>query len=233
MRLPLRSTIRPRRREIERHHRNFLLLDVAPDIKFGPIGERKNADRFARRNAAIVEVPQFRPLVFRIPDVVGGAEGEHAFLGAASFLVAAGAAERGIEPVLRQRLLQRFGLHDVRIERRAVGKRIDPLREAVTVHVHDQTEPEPRRGLVAKADHLAKLPRCIDVQKRKRRFRRKERLSRQMQQNGRILADRVEQNRLAEFRRHLAEYMKSLPLPDGAGREAIGGRSRLPIQVPC
>ena len=42
--------------------------------------------------ACIVEVPQLGPLVFRIPAMRGGAEGEDALFGAALFLVAAGTA---------------------------------------------------------------------------------------------------------------------------------------------
>src|SRR5271155_4933004 len=68
------------RREVERHHRDFLLLDVAPHVELGPVGEREDPNGFARADSAIVDVPQFRPLVLRIPDMTGGTEGKDPFL---------------------------------------------------------------------------------------------------------------------------------------------------------
>src|SRR6185312_5358148 len=81
------------RREIERHDRKALHHRVLPDIEFGPVGERKDADALALVDARVVIAPKLRPLALGIPGVVGIAEGEDALLGAALLLVAAGAAE--------------------------------------------------------------------------------------------------------------------------------------------
>ena len=66
-------------------------------------------------------------------------------------------------------------------------------------------EPEPRRGRIAERDHLAEFPGGVDVQHRERRLCRVERLERQVQQDARILADRIHQHRVAELGRDLAQ----------------------------
>src|SRR4029453_9240222 len=105
--------------------RDLLEVYVEPDVELGPVREREHADALALADAAIVDVPEFRPLVFRIPAVVGVAEAEHALLRARLFLVAARAPERRVKLVLRERRLQRLGLHDVRVLG-AVSERRDP-----------------------------------------------------------------------------------------------------------
>jgi hypothetical protein len=49
---------------------------------------------------AVEQAPQLGPLVLRVPLVEAVAEAEHALLGAALLLVAAGATERGVEAVV-------------------------------------------------------------------------------------------------------------------------------------
>ena len=74
-------------------------------------------------------------------------------------------------------------------------KRVDAHLEPFGVDVHEQIEPEPLGGLVAERDHLAELPGGIDVQERKRRLGREERLQRQVQHHRAVLADRIEHHR--------------------------------------
>src|SRR5260370_33477043 len=81
---------------------------------------------------------------------------------------------------------------------------MDAARSALRVDVDKEIEPEPARGSIAKSDHFAEFPAGIDVEERKRRLGRKERLARQMQHDARILADRIEHHRVAELRHHLA-----------------------------
>ena len=73
------------------------------------------------------------------------AEREDALLGARLLLVAARAADRGVEAVLVQRLLQRLGLHHVGVHGGAVADRADALRDAVGVDVHAQRRRRSRR----------------------------------------------------------------------------------------
>ena len=48
---------RPFSGEIKRHDRNVLQADVLPNVALGPIGERKNPDRFTGVDSGVVEIP--------------------------------------------------------------------------------------------------------------------------------------------------------------------------------
>ena len=113
---------RPLLGEIERHDRDVFLQDVLPDIELGPVGQRKDADRLAWRDAGVVDLPHFRALVLGVPGMLGVAEGEDALLGARLFLVAPRAAECRVEAVFVQRLAQRHRLHDMRMGVRAMDR---------------------------------------------------------------------------------------------------------------
>ena len=132
-------------REVQRHDRDVLQVDVLPDVDLGPVGEREHPDGLALVLAGVVEAPQLGPLIARIPAMVRRAEGEAPFLGPALLLVAPGAADRGVEAVGVERELQRLGLHHVGVDLRSVGDGADPLPETVVVHEHDELH----------ADHLA------------------------------------------------------------------------------
>src|SRR5205085_1370739 len=54
---------RPLGGEIERGDGQFLARDIGPDVALRPIGEREDAQGFAGRTAAIVELPEFGPLL--------------------------------------------------------------------------------------------------------------------------------------------------------------------------
>src|SRR5262249_39290694 len=82
----------------------------------------------------------------------------------------------------------------------------------VMVGVYDEIEPELARGAVTEGDHLAELPRGVDVEERRWRLCRPKGFPREVQQDGRVLADRIEQNGIAELRRSLAEDMDALGL---------------------
>src|SRR4030095_17219322 len=81
-------------REVERHDRNVLALDVAPDVERGPVRQREDADALAGIEAAVIEMPQLGPLAARIPAMGGAAQGEDPLLGARRLLVAACPAAR-------------------------------------------------------------------------------------------------------------------------------------------
>src|SRR3954470_4861319 len=99
--------------EVERHDGDTLQVDVLPDVQFGPVAQREGADALAVVHLAVVQVPELRPLVLRVPLVQAVAEAVDALLGPALLLVAAGSAERRVEMVVVERLLQRRRLHDV------------------------------------------------------------------------------------------------------------------------
>src|ERR1700687_5246388 len=121
-------------------------------------------------------MPELRPLPLRIPVMGGIAEREHALLGARLFLVAPRAAEGRIEAVQLESLLQRLRLHDIGVERAAMGDGRDAVANALLVDMDRQIEAEPPHLAIAKRDHVAEFPCGIDMQKREWRLRRIERL---------------------------------------------------------
>ncbi len=97
----------------------------------------------------VVDLPHFRPLVFRVPAMLRIAEGEDALLGAGLLLVAPRAAEGRVELVLVERLAQADGLHDVRVRVRAMRKRADAVAYAVRIDMDEKVKAELLRHLVA------------------------------------------------------------------------------------
>src|SRR5262249_42536644 len=168
---------RARRREIERHHGNILRADIVPHIKLGPIRQRKNPHSFARRKLAIEQIPQLGPLPARIPSMSWSSHRKDPLLRAAYLLVSSRPADRGVEAVVIERALKRLGFHDAGMERRSRVDRVDVLRNAFLVHIDDQFEAKPFRGLVTKRDHVPEFPPSIDMEQRKGRFYWEERLA--------------------------------------------------------
>src|SRR5690606_3466902 len=97
---------------------------ILPDVELGPVGEREDPNTLSLGLLRVVKVPQFRPLVLRIPAVARSAEGKYPFLGPALFLVAPGSAESRIETIMVERLLEPLRLPHVGMKR-AVVERID------------------------------------------------------------------------------------------------------------
>src|SRR5512135_18530 len=93
-------------REIERHHRHALALDVAPDVDLGPVQQRMDADVAARRRIGVELVPELRRLLPEIPGAGRIARAEHALLAADRLLVAANAEDHALEAALLDDALQ-------------------------------------------------------------------------------------------------------------------------------
>src|SRR5215210_2119701 len=100
-------------REVDRGHLEPLAADVLPDVELGPVREREHAQVLARADARVVEVPQLGPLAPRVPAAEVVAERDHALLGPRTLLVAARAAQAGVEAVRLDRVEQRRGLQAV------------------------------------------------------------------------------------------------------------------------
>src|SRR5262249_2209878 len=62
---------------------------------------------------------------------------------------------------------------------------------------------------VTECDHVLELPRRVDVKQREGHGLRKERLAREVEKNGRVLADRIHQNGLPELRGRLTKNMNA------------------------
>src|SRR6516165_7531319 len=106
-------------------------------------------------------------MIFRVPDVVDAPQRENAFLCAALFFVASRPAECRVKTIAIERLLECFGLHHRRVQRRPREDRVDAACLSLFVGVDEEIEFEPARGRIAKRNHLAELPPGIDVKKRK------------------------------------------------------------------
>ncbi|CUW43190.1 hypothetical protein B3286c1_0490 [Brucella vulpis] len=132
---------------------------------------------------------------------------KNTLLGAALFLVAARTAEGRIEPVFIERLPQPNRFHDVGMHIGAMRKRPDAITHALLVDMHQKFKPLLTRLCIAEFNHLTKFPCRIHMEKGKRQRGGIERLHRQMQHDGGILADRIEHHRIGECRRHLTENM--------------------------
>ena len=168
---------RARRREVQRHDRDLLEVDVLPHVELGPVRQREHPHALPRPGAGVVEPPQLGPLRLRVPPVLGRADREHPLLGPRLLLVAAGTAEGQVEPVLVERLLEPLGLPDVGVRRRPVVEGVDAPRHALGVLVHEQLHADLGGHPVAELVHRLELPGRVDVQQRERRHRRVERLA--------------------------------------------------------
>ena len=140
----------------------------------------------------------------------GGPEGEDPFLGPRCLLVTPRSADRGIEAVQVQRLLQGFGLHDVGVNGSTMGDRADAPADPVTIDVDEQLEAELGHAPVAEGNHLLELPQRVHVQQSNGRLGREEGLHGEMQQDGRVLADRVQDDGLAKSRGSFPQDMDAL-----------------------
>ena len=122
---------------------------------------------------------------------------EHALLGARLLLVAARAADAGVEAELGDRVEQRHRLVRVAAFVRRRAARTRPLRDRVLDRAHDQPLAQLGRARVAKRDHFGEVVAGVDVQQREREAPGAERLLREAQQHERILAAREEQGGVA------------------------------------
>src|SRR6185503_10759381 len=122
-------------------------------------------EALARALPCVVDTPQFGTLLFGIPAMLSRPDGEHALLGSRLFLVSTGTTECRIETVLVERLLERLRLHDIGVNVRPVCEGSDACVDSVLVDVDEEIQAVATSGLIAKGDHLAELPRGVDVKK--------------------------------------------------------------------
>ena len=86
--------------EVDVGYLEALLADVFPHVHLGPVGQREHAHVFTRVEPGVVEVPDFRALVLRIPLAEGVAEAKEALLGPGLLFVTACAADAAVEAEL-------------------------------------------------------------------------------------------------------------------------------------
>ena len=206
-------------REVDRRHLELLLVDVAPHVQLGPVGEGEHAHVLAPANAPVVEGPQLGPLRLGVPLAEVVAEREDPLLGPGPLLVAAGAPEGGVEAVLGERVEQRGGLEPV--ARRAGALLLDhaPGVDRVLHRGHDQPLAELLHAAVAELDHLGEVVARVDVHHREREPAGPECLLGQPQEHDRVLAAGEEQHGTLQLGRHLAKHVDRLRLEDAQVRQ--------------
>src|SRR6516225_6719033 len=128
----------PLSRVIERHDGYVLRTDVEPDVELRPIGKGKDADTFALTDLRVEDVPEFRPLILRVPLAVAVAKGINALLGAGFFLVSPRPSKRCGEPSGFECIQKRPSLEQAAAPLRSERERVRSRLERLTVPMHDQ-----------------------------------------------------------------------------------------------
>src|SRR5271163_2942797 len=113
-------------------------MNVLPDIQLGPIGNGEYPNALALVSGCVVEAPELRALILRVPAMLCGAEGEDSFLGAAFLFVAPRPAECRGEFILVERLFEALGLHHIGMNLRAMSKGADALGDSILIDMHYQ-----------------------------------------------------------------------------------------------
>jgi hypothetical protein len=188
--------------------RNVFALRVGPDVGFGPMQDRMNAQVSARRRRGVELVPEFRRLVAHVPSAFQPARREHALFRPRRLLVAADAGDQAVEAVFCKRKLQAFGLARGRSRRRR-QRRIDRVDRRAGLDL--QVELPCLAVMVAERVHLRKLPTGIDMHRGERDPAEK-RLARQPDHHVGILSQRPQQRQLLQPRERLAEDVDALRL---------------------
>src|SRR5215469_18674946 len=127
----------PLSRVIERHDGYVFRTDVQPDVEFRPIGKGKDADAFALIDLRVEDVPEFRPLILRVPLTVGVAKGINALLGAGFFLVSPCPSKRCGEPPGFECIQKGPSLQQAAAALRSENERVRSRLQRLTVPVND------------------------------------------------------------------------------------------------
>ena len=160
--------------------------------------------------ATVVDVPEFRALGPWIPLAELITEAEHSLLGAGLFLVAARAAEHGVEAMLVDAAQQGRGLQAV--TRGAwSGLLDDGTRVDVVLHTADfQPQVVAADRLVAESDDLVEVVPGVDVHDGEGQWRWPECLGRDVEHDHGILAAGEKQHGPFEGRCNFAEDVDGL-----------------------
>src|SRR6188472_1205036 len=220
-------------REINRRKLEPLAGDVLPHVELGPVRDREDTHLLALADAAVVEVPELRALGARVPLAEVVAKGEDPLLRARALLVAARAADRGVEAVLEHRVEQRGRLQPVACCPRACFVDDASLVDRVLDGRDHEPLSELRDPSVAELDRLGEVVARVDVHEREGEATGAERLLGEPQENDRVLAAGEEEHRAFELGGDLAHYVDRLGLERvevGEADEGGRGRHRSPVR---
>ena len=85
--------------KIQSGQSDLLLAEILPDVHLGPVAQGENAKVLAVFFPSVEDVPEFGPLVLRLPLTEVIPVTEESFFRARFFLVTPAAAEHGVKPV--------------------------------------------------------------------------------------------------------------------------------------
>ena len=182
---------------------------------------------FAGQVAAVEEVPQFGALAAGVPAAEFVAQGQDPFLCPSFVLVAAGAAEDGVELPAGDGVEQRLGLQ-------GVPGPVGAFAQATVVDValdlrHREVKAVLLGGLVTEADDLVEVVSGVDVEKSERNLRRPERLRREVEDRHGVLAAGEQQHGTFELGGDLTDDVDRFGFEDVEGGQArtrvVGGRA--------
>src|SRR5690625_7050344 len=109
-------------------------------------------------------------MAFRIAAVVLFAEGVDTLFSTRFFFIPARPTKRRIKAVLVQRLLQTLGFHHIGMSGAAMTERANAHIDPFLIDMHQQLPAQVFNPLVAKGNHLTKLPCGIHMHEREWRF---------------------------------------------------------------
>ncbi len=125
--------------------------------------------------------------------------------------------------MLVERLFQSIRFHHLRVLL-AIVQRMDAKFPSLLIAVDDQVQAQFLTSIaLAELQHLAELPRRIDVHHREGGLGRIESLEGQLHHHGRVFANRIEHDRVAKLGRHFAYDVDALGLKLFQVRQVIAG----------
>jgi hypothetical protein len=109
-------------------------------------------------------------------------------------------------------LPQRLRFHHLRIDGRRVIKGIYAAGQSFFIDVDDKINIRLCLKFRPEFVHFTKFPRGVHVEEREGQTLRPKRLAREMQQDSRVLAHRIEENEIAELSRRFTDDVDGFPL---------------------
>ena len=141
----------------------FSGVDILPNIHFGPIRKRKNAQALARVDARIKYVPEFGALIAGIPLAASIAERKYPFFGARTFFIAARASDGRGEIAFTQSIEQRGRFQSAAAALGAPVERICAFDQGTGVGMDDEFHAQFSGISVAELNHFLEFVAGIDV----------------------------------------------------------------------
>src|SRR5258706_187488 len=147
-------------REIQGHNRNTFRFDIEPDVQLRPLRQRKIPNAFVFVNPRIENIPQFWPLILRVPLPQGVAERVNSLFSPRLLLVPSRSSKRRVKAPFRKRVQKRLRLQQSAAFLRSQRKTISSRLQSCLILMDDQLRPNLPRICVTKCDTKTKRQLC-------------------------------------------------------------------------